>query len=425
VTAGVYLVARCTPLFALEPAAQMTVAILGSITALLAALIALTQTDLKRVMAYSTLSQLGYMFLGLGCGLGSEHLTTFAVFAAIFHLFTHAFFKALLFLASGSVMHAMGDVIDMRKFSGLRQVLPTTHWTFLCGALALAGLPPLAGFWSKDEIIAAAWLAGQHHGLYMTLFAVAVLTAGLTSFYTSRAYFLTFWGPLRIPPEAYAHAHGGHHAEPHAHHGDAPHGSAQPTEAEHPVAHPGGGQVHDSPPIMTVPMMILAVGAVCVGFLLGPTGLFEHFLENHWMKSTFPAQVLPPEAEAHHTGILLLVITLVFAFGGVFLAYWMYVRQPESAERVARQAPGAYELSRNRFYIDELYDFFVVMPANALAHVLRIIDQYLVDGLVDLIGQVPGFFGYAVRPIQNGLVQFYALLMALGMAGIVVAVLLR
>src|SRR5882672_1521059 len=158
VTAGVYMVARFMPLFRLVPHVLVVVAIIGAFTALLAAFIALTQTDLKRVLAYSTISQLGYMFLALGSGVGN--LAAAAVVAAIFHLFTHAFFKALLFLSAGSVMHAMGNVIDMRRFSGLRHVLPTTHWTFLCGALALAGCPPLAGFWSKDEILAVALGAG-------------------------------------------------------------------------------------------------------------------------------------------------------------------------------------------------------------------------------------------------------------------------
>jgi NADH-quinone oxidoreductase subunit L len=428
VTAGVYLVARCTPLYALAPTAQLVIAILGAFTALLAALIALTQTDLKRVLAYSTLSQLGYMFLALGCGLRDENLATFAVTAAIFHLFTHAFFKALLFLAAGSVMHAMGDVIDMRKFGGLRRVLPTTHWTFFCGAFALAGLPPLSGFWSKDEIIAAAYLAGHHSAIYEVLFASAILTAGLTAFYTGRAYFMTFWGDERIPEEAYAH---GGHAQPTpapsaAAEGTVAPGSAQPHEAEHLVAHTGGGQVHDAPPVMTIPLIILALGAVFVGVTLGPTHIFEHFLEEHWMVPVFPAQIVPEgEAAKHATSAWLLLVTLAFAIGGVLLAYAMYGRPSDAATTLARRAPVAYELSRNRFYIDELYDIFVLAPLNALAHVLRVIDQYIIDGIVDLVGQIPGFIGYVIRPVQNGLVQFYALLMALGLTGIVIAVLLR
>jgi proton-translocating NADH-quinone oxidoreductase chain L len=419
VTAGVYLVARCTPLFALAPLAQETVAVLGASTMLLAALIALTQTDLKRVLAYSTLSQLGYMFLGLGCGLREQNLVTFAVFAAIFHLFTHAFFKALLFLSAGSVMHAMGNVIDMRRFSGLRQVLPTTHWTFFCGAFALAGLPPMSGFWSKDEIIAAAYFAGQHSSLYQILFAMAVLTAGLTSFYTFRAYFMTFWGELKVPPEAYAHAHGGRGAEPapaaHAHAAEQP----TPHQAE-PHSH---DQVHESPPVMTVPLMVLAIGAVFVGLVLGPTHLFQHFLDDHWMKPVFAEQLLRPGE--HHAGFFLLALTIGVAVGGTLLAYWMYVLKPAVAAELARRAPAVYELSRNRFYIDELYDFFVIKPLTALAHLLRVLDFYLVDGLVNLAGNLPGFLGTFLRPVQNGLVQFYALLMILGMTGIMVAVLLR
>src|SRR5262245_9036375 len=198
VTAGVYLVARCTPLFGISPDAQIVVAVIGGFTALLAALIAVTQTDLKRVLAYSTISQLGYMFLALGSGVQEHRLAALAVAAAIFHLVTHAFFKALLFLGAGSVMHAMGDVIDMRRFSGLRRLLPITHVTFLCGAAALAGFPVIfSGFWSKDEILAVTWDAargGEHALVYMVLFVCALGTAGLTAFYTFRAYFMTFWG---------------------------------------------------------------------------------------------------------------------------------------------------------------------------------------------------------------------------------------
>src|SRR5262249_41057251 len=224
VTAGVYLVARCTPLFMGAPEAQLLVAGIGGFTALLAALIALTQNDLKRVLAYSTLSQLGYMFLALGCGVrGTPSLVTFAAVAAMFHLFTHAFFKALLFLSAGSVMHAMGGVIDMRRFGGLRRVMPITNWTFLCGALALAGFPLLSGFWSKDEILDAAWEAGRTPGaywmIYLILWLTGLVTAGLTAFYTFRAYFMTFWGEVKVPPEAaehHGHAEPGSHANEHA-----------------------------------------------------------------------------------------------------------------------------------------------------------------------------------------------------------------
>ncbi len=210
VTAGVYLLARSMPLFVHAPGIQLLIAVIGCATALLSAAIAVTQTDLKRVLAYSTISQLGYMFMALGAGVGSA--AQLAVVAAMFHLFTHAFFKALLFLAAGSVMHAMGDVIDMRRFRGLRFRLPYTCWTFAVGGLALAGVFPLAGFFSKDEILLALRTA-VHEGhafgwgwIYGLIYWIAVFTAFLTAFYTGRAFFMTFWGPEKLPspddPEA-------------------------------------------------------------------------------------------------------------------------------------------------------------------------------------------------------------------------------
>ena len=285
VTAGVYMIARCTPLFMASPEAQLLVAGIGAATALLAALIALTQYDLKRVLAYSTVSQLGFMFMGLGTG------TFLGITAGMFHLFTHAFFKALLFLGSGSVMHAMGHIIDMRRFGGLRRIMPMTHWTFLVGCLALAGFPGLSGFWSKDAIVAAVHdrahelhhLDGEHeaehtdghagwddHALvpialtessrgldpekaerfasaYDWIYYTALATAFLTAFYTFRAFYLTFYGALRVPHEAGDHA-------------------------------------HESPPAMTIPLVILAVYAAFVGIMLDrtwslrPDHLFARFL---------------------------------------------------------------------------------------------------------------------------------------------------
>ncbi|HYT88571.1 MAG TPA: NADH-quinone oxidoreductase subunit L [Gemmataceae bacterium] len=383
VTAGVYLVARCTPLFASAPDAQLVVAIIGGFTAFFASLMALTQTDLKRVLAYSTISQLGYMFLALGSGLASENLVLLAVTAAIFHLFTHAFFKALLFLSAGSVMHAMGNVIDMRRFGGLRKVLPYTHWTFLCGALALAGVVPFAGFWSKDEILEVTLLAGHRHVAYVVLFILALLTAGLTAFYTFRAYFMTFWGEERIPEEA------GHHA-------------------------------HESPAVMVVPLLVLAVGAVGAGFLAHWAGTT---LNKYWAVTTLPAAL--QGAPEHSTNWPLLLGSTAFALGGIALAWWMYVRKPNLPAELAKAVPGPYELSRNRFYLDEIYDAFVVRPLEGFAQFCRVLDTYIVDGLVDLVGQVPRYLGYVFQPIQNGLVQFYALLMVLGVAGFLLSVLLR
>jgi proton-translocating NADH-quinone oxidoreductase chain L len=377
VTAGVYLIARCTPLFVQAPIAQLVVACIGCFTALFAALIALTRNDLKRVLAYSTLSQLGYMFLGLGCAVGGLAHGTTAVSASMFHLFTHAFFKALLFLAAGSVMHAMGDVIDMRRFSGLRKVLPVTHWTFLVGALALAGFPGLSGFWSKDEIIGAAYNAGRlspYGGVYFVLFLAAMLTAFLTAFYTFRAYFRTFWGAERVPEEAGSHA-------------------------------------HESPPVMTAPLIVLAVFAAGVGAVLAvpPWRLFESFLVRT------PGLFFSGEGPDQGMNFALMDASSLLAVAGIGLAWFMYVRQPGAAAEVAQTIRPAYVLSSNKFFVDELYDYFLVKPVVGFARFLRIIDLQVLDGIVDLIGNVPRLIGVLFWPIQNGLVQYYALLMLLGL----------
>jgi proton-translocating NADH-quinone oxidoreductase chain L len=397
VTAGVYLVARCTPLFVRAPDAQIIVAGIGGFTAILAALIAITQNDLKRVLAYSTISQLGYMFLALGSATAlrvdaPDALVAVAVVAAIFHLFTHAFFKALLFLSAGSVMHAMGNVIDMRRFSGLRFALKTTHWTFLCGAAALAGIPLLSGFWSKDEILGATFSAGSeghpYAGAYRILFLVGLFTAGLTAFYTFRAYFMTFWGELRTPHEA-------------------------------------GEHIHESPGVMLVPLMILAMGAIFAGYVnaepLTPPWL-GHFLER-----TPSLQSSATEEAVHGAGgrALVMSASTVIALAGVGLAWFLYVARPGLASRLAAAFPRAYQLSLNKFYFDELYDFFVVQPLIGLAQFARTFDYHVVDGLVDLVAQVPRLFGLLFRPIQNGLAQFYALAMALGLAVFLIALALR
>ncbi|MCI0638309.1 MAG: NADH-quinone oxidoreductase subunit L, partial [Gemmataceae bacterium] len=412
VTAGVYLVARCMPLFGLAPDAQLIVAIIGAVTALLAALIALTQTDLKRVLAYSTVSQLGFMFLALGAG--TAQLAGLAVTAAIFHLFTHAFFKALLFLGAGSVMHAMGDVIDMRRFGGLRKVLPVTHWTFLCGAAALAGVPLLSGFWSKDEILAVTWDAGgqgaPNTGVYRLLFFSALVTAGLTAFYTARAYFMTFWGEEKIPEEAHHH-----------HVGDA--ASVASAGEHHDATLAASPTSHlESPGIMTWPLRILAIGAVGVGIVVSP--LLGRFFEAHWMRDRFPQSLLPESAPGHN--ILLMLVSGLVALAGIGLAYLFYVKKPALPAVIAKSAVRLYEASRNKFYLDELYAAFIVKPLSGLAQLLRVLDQYIVDGLVDLCGQIPSFLSYLfLRPVQNGLVQFYAILMALGAGGFLLSVLLR
>ena len=380
VTAGVYMVARCTPLYAAAPYAQEIVAAIGGFTALLAALIALTQTDLKRILAYSTVSQLGYMFLALGTG------SQLGVTAGMFHLFTHAFFKALLFLGAGSVMHAMGGVIDIRQFGGLRRKMPTTHWTFLFGCLALSGIFPFAGFWSKDAILAAvAERASETHvaSIYGYLYYAGTLTAFLTAFYAFRAYFLTFHGEERIPREA------GHHA-------------------------------HESPPAMTGPLVILAIGALVVGAYFQGTGDFlgrDGFLMQTPALTILQTESLTEGAGPSH--LLVALISTAAALAGVGLAWLFYISRPDLAKSVVKRAKLLYALSHDKFFIDEIYAALIVRPLELLAALLAAIDGYLVDGVVNACGALPRVLGAMFRPLQGGLVQFYALVMALGVLALV------
>jgi NADH-quinone oxidoreductase subunit L len=386
VTAGVYMVARCTPLFVASPEAQRVVAAIGGFTALMAALIALTQTDLKRILAYSTISQLGYMFLGLGVG------SLLGISAGMFHLVTHAFFKALLFLGAGSVMHAMGGAIDIRQFGGLRHRLPTTHWTFLFGCLALAGIFPFAGFWSKDAILAAVSQQTGHDssGLFHLLYLAAMATALLTALYTFRAFFLTFYGEERIPPEA------GHHA-------------------------------HESPPAMTGPLVILAFGALGAGAYFQFTG---DFIGPHGFLTQTPSLAysgVAAEAAVEgefHWGIA--ISSTVLATAGALLAAVLYLGSPRRVEALARLMDvfGLYGLSRGKFFVDQIYNVLIVWPLEGLARLLAWIDRRVIDGLVNLVGMLPGALGAALRPMQSGMVQFYALAMALGLLALIGALLM-
>ena len=378
VTAGVYLVARCTPLFVEAPQAQLVVAGVGAFTALLAALIALTQNDLKRVLAYSTVSQLGYMFLALGAAaVGPDHATA-AVTAAMFHLFTHAFFKALLFLGAGSVMHAMGGVIDMRRFGGLWRLMPFTHATFVCGAAALAGAPLLAGFWSKDEILAIV-AKGTEGGPYATYFlvllATATVTAVLTAFYIFRAYFLTFWGPERFPRGA-------------------------------------GEHVHESPPVMTWPLIVLASFAVLAGLVFGPTGWFATYLAK--------TPGLPP-AEPHKIDWAITLDGTLAAAIGFAIAVTMYMAAQTLPERLGRAAGPLHPLSFNRFYVDQILGALFVVPLKTLGRFGDAFDRHVIDRLVRLLGALPRLAGGMLRPVQNGLIPSYALVMAFGAAVLVVS----
>ena len=421
VTAGVYLVARCTPLFTASQDAQLTVACIGGFTALLAGLIAVTQFDLKRVLAYSTISQLGFMFLALGTG------TVAGITAGMFHLFTHAFFKALLFLGAGSVMHAMGDVIDMRRFGGLRRLMPWTHRTFLVGCMALAGVAPFAGFWSKDQIVAAvhdqfhddppqiqvkgdlehespgrptarlsatqflvvsdrtdshrldareivviASTDGRRENVFRVLYGVALLTAFLTAFYTFRAYFMTFFGELKVPQEA------SHHA-------------------------------HESPPSMWMPLAILAGCAFTVGFVFE----YEHVLAKFLV--TTPSLAYLVGAGGFHGGPLHLDIAVVstcVALAGIGVSAYFYLGGHDEVQVVARTMGPLRTLSYRKFFFDEIYVALVLWPIRQLAEVSYAIDRWLIDGLVDLIGRWPWRLGATARRLQSGLIPMYGLMMA-------------
>ncbi|MGL6073761.1 MAG: NADH-quinone oxidoreductase subunit L [Fimbriiglobus sp.] len=393
VTAGVYLLARCVPLFVLVPDVQLTVSLIGGATALLAGFLALAQHDLKRVLAYSTVSQLGFMFMALGTG--GIIAPSIAVTAAIFHLFTHAFFKALLFLGSGSVMHAMGDVIDMRKFGGLRKVMPITDLTFLAGSAALAGVPLLSGFWSKDmilDVIYEASGAGHRNSSgFLIVMGLAMTTAALTAFYTFRAYFLTFWGQERIPEEAHGHA-------------------------------------HESPSRMTLPLIVLAIGAIGIGLAVEPLNhAFSKLLAKTPALHLANEIVKDPHGHAFdhtepHFNIYLASISGAIALLGVLLAWVQY--GAGGPEQVPQGLSPVYALSRNKLYVDDIYYALFVKPAEILATALRQVDQ-LLAGFARLVSATPEIGAAVLRPLQNGLMQFYALGMVLGLAVMMIVIVVR
>ncbi|HSE62577.1 MAG TPA: NADH-quinone oxidoreductase subunit L [Thermoanaerobaculia bacterium] len=380
VTAGVYMVTRCNVLFRLAPEAMFVVAVVGGVTAIFAAVIAIAQTDIKRVLAYSTVSQLGYMFLA--CGVG-------AYVAGMFHVLTHAAFKACLFLGSGAVIHALGGEQDVRRMGGLARRLPVTYRTFLVAALALAGIPPLAGFFSKDAILTGVFAA--HRPI---LFALGLFTAGLTAFYMLRLVSLTFAGEFRGTPEQ-------------AHH------------------------VHEAPPAMTLPLVVLAFLSATLGFL----GLPEVFGERANRIAAFLAPVLPPlavpgrEAEAHHvaasTEWLLMGVSVAVAVAGLLLAWKWYAKEKgRPAERFKARFPGLHALVVDKFRIDELYDRLFVRPFAWLARVLwKVVDVLLIDGVLNAGAFVVELTGDALRFLQTGNVRNYALTFLLGVVALVLLVL--
>ncbi|MCL4301069.1 MAG: NADH-quinone oxidoreductase subunit L [Anaerolineae bacterium] len=362
VTAGVYMIVRSNVLYSLAPGVSLFVAIIGAVTALFAATIALVQVDLKRVLAYSTVSQLGYMFLAVGVG---------AYTAGMFHLTTHAFFKALLFLGAGSVMHALHEVIDIRRMGGLKAKMPVTYWTFVIGGLALAGFPLMSGFFSKDEILAKAFEASP------ILWVIGIVTAGLTAFYTFRAIFIAFHGQPRDQ-----------HLYDHAHESRAP---------------------------ITFALVVLAVLSLFGGLLGLPTFLgLPHALEG-WLEPVYAAAGHAAEGVEHHlafgTEVGLLTTSAVVAIAGLALAYFFYVVRPSIPQNLARSLRPLFSLLANKYYVDELYNAVFVKPALLLAEGFAVgCDKLLIDGvLVDGLARGVGWLGRQASSLQSGYLRHYAL----------------
>ncbi|HTI37072.1 MAG TPA: NADH-quinone oxidoreductase subunit L, partial [Vicinamibacterales bacterium] len=447
VTAGVYMIGRNAVLFQHAPMTLAVVAGIGTATALMAGTIGLVQNDIKRVLAYSTVSQLGYMFLAMGVG---------AYAAGIFHLYTHAFFKALLFLGSGAVIHALAGEQDMRNMGGLRQALPITFWTFLAGTVAIAGIPPLAGFFSKDEILFNAYSKGHE-----LLWAIGVLTALLTATYMFRLLFLTFFGERRHEaPAAPAHPeeeepaaqHGAHRAPSTAH--DAPaHGALGTAHDALGTAHDAlstahdalstahgapstahGSHLHDAPPAMAFALVVLAIGSVFAGFVgipaaMGGSNRIEHFLEPSFeahatavgefgpaveTQAAAPNEGAPGAhgegSEDHDTEWMLMGVSVGAAAAGIVIAFYFWYRNRGAADRMARTLSPIYTLLLNKYYVDELYDATIVHPIEngSTVALWRGVDVGLIDGAVNGVGALVRGTSSGLRRLQTGSIRTYA-----------------
>ena len=380
VTAGVYMVSRSHMIFERAPMALTVVAVIGTLTALFAATIGITQTDIKKVLAYSTVSQLGYMFMA--CGVG-------AFSAGIFHLMTHAFFKGLLFLAAGSVIHAVGGEQDMRKMGGLKTYIPITFTTMLIATLAISGIPPLAGFWSKDEIL---WKAYEASWVY---WLIGAITALLTSFYMFRLLFMTFWGDYKgIQVDDHGHAHS---TQGHGDHGH-------------------GGAPHESPMVMLVPLMILAALSLVGGFVGYHNG-FEHFLAPVF-GSEFPKTMTEGSG---NTEWLLMGISVLFSFAGLILAYILYVSKPELPQKIADALNGFYTAVLNKYYVDELYAKLFVKPLidGSTSILWQGVDRKIIDDSVNNAADGARHVSEEVRHMQSGNLRSYAGWIAAGSAVVI------
>ena len=371
VTAGVYMVTRMSGLYAHAPEAMLLVACVGAGTAMFAALMGIAATDIKRVLAYSTVSQLGFMFAAAGTG---------AYVAAIFHLMTHAFFKALLFLGAGSVIHGLHGEQDITRMGGLKEKMPVTFRTFLVGAIAIAGIVPFAGFFSKDEILWGAWSSGNR-----AVWAILALTAGITAFYMFRLVFLTFYGTFRGDRHAFDHA-------------------------------------HESPRSMTVPLMILALLSLVGGWIGIPKALTGADLNvfHHWLE---PAVVAPHAAEGAHGStaveLALMGVALGIAGAGIGFAWHVYRRSEGLADAMAKGFGPVYTLVRNLFWVDEFYETFLVKPYYRLSRWFTGFDKWVVDGLVNASGIVTEITGQIVKLFQTGYVRNYALAILVGAIAVV------
>jgi NADH-quinone oxidoreductase subunit L len=385
VTAGVYMVARCSILYALSPVAMEVVAIVGVVTAVFAATIGLVQNDIKKVLAYSTISQLGYMFLAMGVAAFS---------AGIFHLMTHAFFKALLFLGSGAVIHAMHDEQDIQKMGGLKEYLPITYKTFLIGAIAIAGIPPFAGFFSKDEILWKSFSSEQGSWIFWLL---GVFGAAMTAFYMFRLVTLTFEGEKRFSTKG---------------------GSASNRD---PQFHP-----HEAPKTMTVPLIILAGLSIVGGFV----GIPHWSRIEHWLDPVFaPAQYKLMSSE-YSSGIieyLLMIISVGIAAAGIYAARWVYLQRIEIATSLQKRYPRIYQLLLNKYYVDEVYDTVIIEPAMKTSEeiIWKVVDVTLIDGIVNGSAKVISMIAQSLRKIQTGVAQFYAVVFIGGILFVITWLLLK
>jgi NADH-quinone oxidoreductase subunit L len=399
VTSGIYLVSRLNFMYSLSPMALNVVAAVGVFTAFFAATIAIVQRDIKKVLAYSTVSQLGYMFLG--CGVG-------AYSAGVFHVITHAFFKALLFLGAGSVIHGMHEEQDIMKMGGLRKHMPATYWTWIAGWLAICGIFPFAGFFSKDEIL---WQAFSSPNGSIALWFVGAITAVMTAFYMTRLTSLTFWGKPRFDThEAGIHAHGHAHnvvSHPTAKHADHGHG--------HDDHGHGAKGVHESPLVMTFPLMVLAVLSAVGGFI----GIPHHAWLEKWLEPVIPVHEGLSSGVSPGMEYVLMAVSLAGAVLGIAMAWQLY-KDLLKAEAWAKRWAGLHKVLEHKWYVDEVYEALFVRPIQALSQMLwKGFDVGVIDRLVVGVGRVSEWTGQTVRVIQTGSIQIYALMLLIGIVATV------